>query len=191
MPKIFSEVLDYYAPLKQKSAWGNHVLFMSRELSKATKTKSKVKNSYVKWPSQENFVAYKKAKDKRNSLTRKAKRKIFKEATKSGVMPNRTFWRTVKPFLTNKSCMTNDCINIEKDGDIVRDEKVLVELFNENYINIAETLSGNKPSSLGNCEDSVQDVATIGKIISKYSSHPRAQKIKIKNLNYPMQVLRT
>ena len=58
MPKIFSEVLDYYAPLKQKSAWGNHVLFMSRELSKATKTKSKVKNSYVKWPSQENFVAW-------------------------------------------------------------------------------------------------------------------------------------
>ena len=30
--------------------------------------------------------------------------------------------------------MTNDCINIEKDGDIVRDEKVLVELFNENYV---------------------------------------------------------
>ena len=59
MPKIFSEVLDYYAPLKQKSAWGNNVLFMSRELSKATKTKSKVKNSYVKWHSQENFVAYK------------------------------------------------------------------------------------------------------------------------------------
>ena len=46
--------------------------------------------------------------------------------------------------------MTNDCISIEKDGDIVRDEKVLVELFNENYINIAEISSGNKPSSLGN-----------------------------------------
>ena len=64
---------------------------MTRELSKAIMTKSKVKNSYVKWPSRENFVAYKKAKNKCNSLTRKAKRKFFKEATKSGMMYNRTF----------------------------------------------------------------------------------------------------
>ena len=34
--------------------------------------------------------------------------------------------------------MTNDCINFEKDGDIVRDEKALVELFNENYKNIVD-----------------------------------------------------
>ena len=66
--------------------------------------------------------------------------------------------------------MINDCINIEKDGDIVRDDKVLVELFNENCINIVEISSENKPSSLGNCEDSAQDDATVDKIIWKYSS---------------------
>ena len=74
--------------------------------------------------------------------------------------------------------MTNDGIGIEKDGDIVRDEKVLVELFNENYINIVEVSPGKKPSSLGNCEDNPQDDATVDKIISKYSSHPSVQKIK-------------
>ena len=57
---------------------------MTRELSKAIMTKSKVKNSYTNWPSPENFVAYKKAKNKCNSFTRKAKRNFFKEATKSG-----------------------------------------------------------------------------------------------------------
>ena len=124
--------------------------------------------------SRENFVAYK-AKNKCNSLTRKAKWKFFKEATKSGVMSNRTFWKTVKPFLTNKGCMKNDCIGTEKDGDTVRDEKVFVELFNENYITIVEISSGNKASSLGNCEDSAQNDATVDKIISKYSSHPSVQ----------------
>ena len=153
MFEIFSEVLNYHAHLKQKSVRGNHAPFMTRELSKAIMIKSKVKNSYVKWPSQENFVAYKKAKSKCNSLTRKAKRNFIKETTKSGMMSNRTFWKTVKPFLTNKGYVTNDCINIEKEGDIVRDEKVLVELFNENCINIAEISSGNKPYSLANCED--------------------------------------
>ena len=66
--------------------------------------------------------------------------------------------------------MRNDCINIEKDGETVRDDKVLVELSNEKYINIVEILSENKPSSLGNCEDSAQGDATFDKIISKYSS---------------------
>ena len=80
--------------------------------------------------------------------------------------------------MTNKGCMTNDCINTEKDGDTVRDEKVLVELFNENNINIVEISSGNKPSSLGKSEDSAQDDATVDKIISKYSSHPSVQKLK-------------
>ena len=93
-------------------------------------------------------------------------------------MSNRTFWKTVKPFLTNKGCMTNDIISIEKYGDIVRDEKVLVERFNENYINIVEISSGKKTSSLGNCEDSAQDDVNVDKIISQYSSHPSVQKIK-------------
>ena len=107
LSEIFSEVLNYHAPLKQKSVRGNDDPFMNRELSKAIMTKSKVKNSYVKWASQENLVAYKKAKKKCNSLARKAKRKFFKEASKSGVISNRTFWKTVKLFLTNKGCMTN------------------------------------------------------------------------------------
>ena len=74
---------------------------MTKELSKVIMTKSMLKNSYINWPSRENFLAYKKAKSKCNS-TRKAKRKFLKEATKSGVISNRTFWKTVKPFLTIK-----------------------------------------------------------------------------------------
>ena len=60
----------------------------------------------------------------------------------------------------------------------LRDQKVLVELFNENYINIVEIPSENKPSSLGNCEDSAQDDAIVDKIIPKYSSHPSVKKLK-------------
>ena len=69
---------------------------------------------------------------------------------------------------------------LKKMESLLRNEKVLVELFNENYINIVEISSGNKPSFLENCEDSAQDDATVDKIISKYSSHPSVQKIKRK-----------
>ena len=128
--------MNYQALLRQKSVRGNHALFMTKELRKAIMTQSKIKNSYVRWPSLENFVAYKKAKNKCKSLTRKTKRKFFKEAAKRGIMSIRTYWKTLKPCLTNKGCMTNDCIRIEKDGDIIGDEKVFVEFFNENSINL-------------------------------------------------------
>ena len=84
----------------------------------------------------------------------KIQKEVFQRTTMSnrnGVTSNRNFWKTVKPFLINKGCLTNDCIITEKDGDIIRNEKVLVELFNENYINIVEISSRNKPPSLGNC----------------------------------------
>ena len=49
--------------------------------------------------------------------------------------------------------------------DIIRDEKVLVDLFTENCMNIVEISSGNKLSSLGNRKDA-QDDTTIDKVIS-------------------------
>ena len=40
-------------------------------------------------------------------------------------MSNKKFWSTVKPFLFNK-----DFISVEKDGDVISNEKEIVELFN-------------------------------------------------------------
>ena len=75
--------------------------------------------------------------------------------------------------------MTNNCISIERDGDAVRDKKVLVELLNENYTNIVEILSGKKPSWFGNCEDSAYDDANVDKIILKHDTHFGVQKNKM------------
>ena len=62
------------------------------------------------------LLACKSVKNKYNWLTRKAKRKFFKEETKKVVMSNWNFGKTVKSFLTNKGCMTNDCINKRQKG---------------------------------------------------------------------------
>ena len=84
-------------------------------------------------------------------MTKKTKKIFFKEATKYGIMSNKRSWSTVKLFLTNKGSILNDVINVEKDDDLKSNEKELVELFNQNYINIVENSSGKKRSSLGDC----------------------------------------
>ena len=77
----------------------------------------------MKWSSRENYVSCKKSKSKRNSLTKKPKKVFFKEVTKDGIVSNKKFWSTVKPFLTNKSCISNDFMSVGKDGDLISNEK--------------------------------------------------------------------
>ena len=151
---------------------------MTKELSKAIMEKSKSRNKYLKWPSRENYVSYKKSKNKCNSLTKKAEKIFFKEATKDGIMSNKRFWSTVKPFLTNKGCISNDFISAEKDRGLRSNEKELMELFNQNYINIVENSAGKKPSSLRDCINASQEKITIKETISVYSNHPSIKNIK-------------
>ena len=132
----------------------------------------------MKWPSRENYVSYKKSKNKCNSLTKKAEKIFFKEATKDGIMSNKRFWSTVKPFLTNKGCISNDFISAEKDRGLRSNEKELMELFNQNYINIVENSAGKKPSSLRDCINASQEKITIKETISVYSNHPSIKNIK-------------
>ena len=94
---------------------------------------------------------YKKCKNKCNSLTKTPKRIYFKGAEKDRITSNNKFWSTVKPFLTNKDCISNYFINVEKDGDLISNEKELVKILNQNYKNIIRNSSRNKASSLANC----------------------------------------
>ena len=77
-------------------------------------------------------------------------------------MSNKKFWSSVKLFLTNKS--SNDFISVEKDGDLISNEKELVELFNPNHKNVFENSSGKKSSSFGDCLNASQDEITVKKL---------------------------
>ena len=161
LTEIFNDILNHHTPLKQKQVRGNHGLFMTKDLSKAIMNKSKAKNKYLNRPSRENFISYKRTKNKCNSLTKKPKRDFFKEATKDGSMPSKKFWCIVKPFLTNNGCISNNFISIENEGNPICNEQELVELFNEHYINIVEKSSDKKPLSLRNSSDASQDEMTV------------------------------
>ena len=200
LTEIMSEVLEKHAPLKTKTIRGNQAPFMNKRLSKAIMNKSRIRNKYLQWPSRENFLAYKKIKNKCNNLLEKSKKKYFQENANEGSVSNKSFWNTVKPFISNKGTLSNDNIIIEsadditlkvKNGDLVsikakdemRDEHILVEMFNNHFINIVEKSSGIAPNSIGNPMDPKQDKNTVEKIIQHYKNHPSIKKIKNNFLN--------
>ena len=130
---------------------------------------------------------------------KKSKKKYFQENANEGSVSSKSFWNTAKPFISNKGTLSNDNIIIEsadditlkvKNGDLVsikakdeiRDEHILVEMFNH-YINIVEKSSGIAPNSIGNPMDPKQDKNTVEKIIQHYKNHPSIKKIKNNFLN--------
>ena len=68
LTNIFRSTLDNHAPLKQKQVRGNQAPFMTKELSKAIMTRSRIKNKCNKWPSRQNFVGHKQIKNKCTNL---------------------------------------------------------------------------------------------------------------------------
>ena len=139
-------------------------------MSKIIMNKSRLRNKYLKWPSRENFLAYEKVKNRCNTLTRKTKKRYFEYIAKNkNFATKKTFWNTVRLFITDKGVISGENINIQaeenqniriknknknklasiKTNDCIKDESVLVEMFNRHFINIVEKTSGIAPESLG------------------------------------------
>ena len=122
---------------------------MTKELRKAIMDPSRLKNKYLKWPSRENFLAYKKVKNICNSLNNKLKKDLFKKI-----------------------------ILIDINGNIVEDEQKLTKEFNSYYTNIAKTTSGKPPMKLENNLDYINDSLITKRVIEKYKNHPSIKAIQ-------------
>ena len=120
----------------------------------------------------------KKMKNRCNSICRKFKIKYVKRSTEKGISSSKEFCNFVKPFLTNKSCMSNDFI-LFRNGDAESDsdkKRQLVEMFNTNYIDKVEKTSGATPENYLIDTNNTQE--TFEGIIIKYEKHSSILRIE-------------
>ena len=61
---------------------------------------------------------------------------------------SKDFRKLIKPFLTNKGLLENAEIILTEKDKIVTEEKELVRIFNDHYINIVEGSYGTKPTNV-------------------------------------------
>ena len=72
----------------------------------------------------------------------------FKKLTEKGLTTKKTFWKFLKPFLTNKGFIGNNDIELIHKNKIISYEKQLTKLFNSCYINVVEKSRGTKSKTL-------------------------------------------
>ena len=171
---IFMNILNKHAPMKEKRIRANNSPFMNKTMSKAIMTKSRLKNKFLKNPTEENKVNYNKQRNYCVNLLRKIKKNYYANLDINNVTDNKKFWSTVKPFFSDKSTTGKNITLIDGDN-IISTEKQVAETMNHFFSNAVNSLKikGFKPDDTVN-----EGLDDINKIVSKFKNHSSIIKIK-------------
>ena len=133
------QTLGKMAPIKQKHTRGNQSPFMNKDIHKAIMTRTRLRNRFLKEPTQMNRLAYKKQRNYCVSLMRQSKKQYYGSLNVNHLTDNKNFWRVVKPNFSNKILGTNRVI-LRDGGKIISDTEKAADTFNKFLVNIEKTL---------------------------------------------------
>ena len=173
---IMRNILDRHAPLKKKYLRANSSPFMTKELRKMIMRRSACKNKYLKNKTVEKWENYRKLRNECVKLTKKVKKEYFENLNINSVNDNKTFWKTIKPFFTDKNNKNMKKIILVDDNEIITDDKRNAEVMNDYFVNITQNL--NIPEfAAEKIPVEIQCIDPIDEIILNYREHPSIKKI--------------
>ena len=171
---IFLETLDNIAPVKTKVLRYNNNPFMNKALRKAIMTRSRLKNKFNKNSSTKNWNSYKKQRNFCLKLLRQTKEKYFNNINVKKVSDNKTFWKSVKPFFSNKGLNSNNILLVE-GNEIVNDDGKIATIMNRYFTNITKHMN-LKANKISHREELVN-------ILNTFKNHKSVQRIKLANFH--------
>ena len=176
--ELFLKVLDKHAPVKKKVARANHAKYISKPLRKALMKRSYLEKVYFKKQTTQSLERYKKLKNYCSRLYKKEKKNFFNNLNTSFVNDNKLFWKTVKPFFSNKGSFGNKIKLVEND-ELLQDDKNIAEEMNNFFKNAVLTLDIKENSYITN-HNIPYITDPIEKATEKYKFHPSILPLKEK-----------
>ena len=166
--RCFLGVLNAHAPLKKKIVRANEVPCMMKTLNKSIATRSRLENHFYKDRTDASCKAYKKQKPFVGDFIKECK-KYYTNLDIKKIADSRKFWKTVKPFLSDKGISKTNIILIE--GEIIQEDIEVAKVLSNSFSNAVKELGVQIPSEY--LEDvSIVSDDPIDKIVKKYDNHP-------------------
>ena len=94
-------------------------------------------------------------------------------------MSNKNFWKTVKPFISNKTNRNKSDIILIENNNVIKDKQNVADTLNEYFINIAEYTVGRQITALPSKDIEI----SISEIINKHENHISIPKYQEQKLN--------
>ena len=99
---IFMDTFNKFAPPKEKYVRANNAPYMNKTLNKAIMTRSRLKNNFLKYPTNQNEEMYKKHRNFCVNLLRREKKKYYANLDLNKITDNKTFWKHMKPLFSEQ-----------------------------------------------------------------------------------------
>ena len=176
--KLLSDIIDEHAPIKRKLVQQESVPYMNAQLRKAMYQRNMARNKFRKYGKQ----YWQENRCQRNLVVSLRKQSLRKYFSQRCTKKNKTFWKTISPFMTNKHTRNGNNLILREGDNTVVDNKAVCEIFNDYFANIA--------SSIG-FEDQIECIAIlvswklrrVWTNSKPLTSDPSAQRKLIKNWN--------
>ena len=146
----------------------NHVPYMTKALRKAIMKRSEPENKHVKINTNENLKSYKKQRNFCNKLYKKERKKYYEMLNLKNVTDNKDFWKTAKPFLSNK-VTTSPKISLVEKGETVSDESKVANSFSNFFENAIRSV-GIKANEYSQENYGLKNPVEIA--MKKFEQHP-------------------
>ena len=117
---------------------------MNKKINKEIIKRSRLRNKFLNTKRDIDRKTYNKKRNLCVSLIRSEKKNLFSNINTSDITDNKTFWKTVKPFFTDKIKTKSKITLIEKKcleeaQEEITEDQVVAEVFNKFSINIFPT----------------------------------------------------
>ena len=174
------KLIDRLAPIKQRYVRSNQQPFINKKVTKSIMNRSRLRNRFLKNPSEENRKAYNRQRNYCVNLVRREKRKYFQNLNIKDVTDNKIFWKSIKTNFSDKNGNSGK-ISLVDDDIIISNDTEIAETFSNYFSSVITSLDipFNK-ELLSNAEE---EKNPLKKAILTYKDHPGIQSINSKHIN--------
>ena len=123
----------------QKLIRNNNQPFITKTLRKAITKRSKLRNKFNEERNIENWSEYKRQRNLCSNLLKQSRKRHFNSLNVNDITENKKFWKTIKPFFSEKNKTTNNII-LSENNQAVREDKAICQIFNTYFTNVTKCL---------------------------------------------------
>ena len=125
---IFLNTLGNHAPTKKKLLRANHAPYVTKKMRKAIMKRSYLEKDYFKKKTTASLKKYKQQKNFCSRLYKKERKSFYNNLDPSVVSDNKTFWKNIQPFFSEKRKVGNKIILVQ-ESQIISDDKLVSVAF--------------------------------------------------------------
>ena len=137
--------------------------------------RSQLETEYLKTKTQTDLKLYKKHKNFCSKLNKRERRKSYESLDMKNVCDSKKFWKTMRPFLSEKNTVFSR-ISIEKYNRIISDDFDLSEEFSTFFEDAVRSLNVEPDEYYLSDTWNLNNPVEIA--IRKFENHPSVQAIK-------------